>query len=123
MKETVLQFGDKKFRVDYDFKEKYNQTVIYELKGDTPLPIVIGSDLKSACLKWLNLTDDISIIVECMEFWAEDNGIKINSLNIMETGKIFDQYLETLTGEELFIMLMPNDNFNYVNWAELDEVM
>lgn len=123
MKEAIIHFGDKKFKVEHDMNETYNQVIIYRLEGDTPSPIYAGSTLKEACLKWLALTDDISVVVECMELWAEDNNIHINSLNIMETGKIFDEYVATLTGEELFILLMPNDSYYYVDWSLVDEVM
>ncbi len=123
MKETIIDFDGKKFTVDCDFTQEYNKVIIYELRDNTPLPIYIGHNLKSACKKWVNDIEDISVLVETFELWAEDNDIDLQGMDFMEVGKLFDEYIDTLDGEELFILLIPSENYTYVDWSQIEEVM
>ena len=123
MKETIVKFDEKEFVVDCDFTQDYNKVVIYELRDNTPLPIYMGHDLKSACKKWAKDIEDISVLVETFELWAEDQGIDLQIMDFMEVGKLFDQYVDSLDGEELFILLIPNENYTYVDWSKVEEVM
>ena len=123
MKEAVIKFGDREFKIDCDFEQEYNRVVIYELRNDTPLPIYMGRDLKSACKKWSRDIEDISVVVESFELWAEDQGIDLQAMDFMEVGKYYEQYIDSLDGEELFILLIPSENYNYIDWSKIDEVM
>lgn len=123
MKETKIKFDEKEFTVDCDFTQEYNRVVIYELRNNTPLPIYMGCDLKSACKKWANDIEDISVLVETFELWAEDQGIDLQIMDFMEVGKLYDQYIDSLDGEELFILLIPNENYTYVDWSKVEEVI
>ena len=123
MKRSTIKFGDETYNVDYDFEQDYNQVVIYELKDNKPLPIYMGKDLKSACKKWARDIEDISILVQEFELWAEGEGIDLSIMDFREVGKLYDQYIDSLNGEELFILLIPSENFNYIDWSKVEEVM
>ncbi len=123
MKETIIKFGSKEYRVESDFKEKYNQVVIYELKGDTPSPIILGNDLKSACRIWFLNLDDISKICQEFEIWALENKIILKDKDFKEVETLFEEFINSLDEDQLFTHLAPNENFTYVNWNEIDEVM
>lgn len=136
MKETVIKFGQKEFKVRYEFKEDYNQTVIYELKNGTPSPKILGSDLKSACKIWFLSLDgisDISNISQKYDVWLFENKFKsstknsfeefLEKLTPMQVTEYFNEFLDSLDEVQLFIDLAPNENFTYVNWNEIEEVM
>ena len=122
MKETIITLNGKKYTVDYDFKEDYNKVIIYHLKGNTPLPIYIGKDLKSACRKWLNHTEDPSEVFEAWLEWIKENNFTYDYDNIVETGKMFDRYIDEIDALQLFILLAPDDSYTYVDWSEIEEV-
>ena len=122
MKETKIRFDEKEYTIDCDFCQEYNKVVIYELRGNTPLPIYMGHDLKSACKKWARDIEDISVIVNEFELWAEAEGIDLVAMDFQEVGKLYEKYIDSLEGEELFIMLLPNENYNYIDWSKIEEV-
>jgi len=126
MKEAIIKINDNEYKVSNECVETYNQVIIYKLIGNTPSPIYSGSTLKDACVKWLNDTYDCPLVFQGYDEWMRENDKYPQSMFEFDTidtpvhdyGKSFDEYVDSLDGEELFIMLIDSADYTYHDWRD-----
>lgn len=72
-----------------------------------------GTSLKDACLNWEGRRDNNDDL-----WWAFKKSIFFNpNLDFDEEIEMYDQFIESLTGEEMFKIMRDKD---YIKWEEVE---
>lgn len=72
-----------------------------------------GTNLKDACLNWEGRRDNNDDL-----WWAFKKSIFFNpNLDFDEEVEMYDQFIESLTGEEMFDIMRDED---YIKWEEVE---
>ena len=72
-----------------------------------------GTNLKDACLNWEGRRDNNDVL-----WWVFKKSIFFNpNLDFDEEIEMYDQFIESLTGEEMFDIMRDED---YIKWEEVE---